>query len=181
MLISISSAVVWPLPLPRLYFFSFFCFHLVAMCSTLCNMILYGWLNDNISSHLAQIHVVASFKVSKIVMQSTIGFIHLIKHCNTMIWYEYKYVKEKSVADSKVLYISIINHQLNNFQRSLKKSRLGKQEAGCQVALQSGGKGGSLSSDSHKRRRSVTDVELWNKSYASWNQFDIHQWQHKMQ
>ena len=71
--------------MPRLYFFSFFCFHLVAMCSTLCNMILYGWLNDNISSHLAQIHVVASFKVSKIVMQSTIGFIHLIKHCNTMI------------------------------------------------------------------------------------------------
>ena len=121
--------------MPRLYFFSFFCFHLVAMCSTLCNMILYGWLNDNISSHLAQIHVVASFKVY-IVMQ------------------------EKSVADSKVLDFSIINFQLNNFQRSLKKSRLGKQEAGCQVALQSGGKGGSLSSDSHKRRRSVTDVEL---------------------
>ena len=99
-------------------------------------MILYGWLNDNISSHLAQIHVVASFKVTYIVMQ------------------------EKSVADSKVLHFSIINHQLNNFQRSLKKSRLGKQEAGCQVALHSGGKGGSLSSDSHKRRRSVTDVGL---------------------
>ena len=34
------------------YYFSFFCFHLIAMTSTVCNMLLYGWLNDNISQHL---------------------------------------------------------------------------------------------------------------------------------
>ena len=36
----------------RLYYFSFFCAHLVAMSSTICNMILYGWLNENIATHV---------------------------------------------------------------------------------------------------------------------------------
>ena len=32
---------------------SFFCFHLISMSSTICNMLLYGWLNEDISSHSA--------------------------------------------------------------------------------------------------------------------------------
>ena len=53
-----------------------------------------------------------------------------------------------------------INYPLDNLQRSLKKSRRGKQEAGCQVALRIEGKGRSLSAETQKRRKSIADVEL---------------------
>ena len=44
----------------RFYYFSFFCFHLIAMSSSICNMLLYGWLNENISS---QSHIWRNIKV----------------------------------------------------------------------------------------------------------------------
>ena len=40
-----------PLKSWKFYYFTFFCFHLVAMCSTICNMLVYGWLNENIAAH----------------------------------------------------------------------------------------------------------------------------------
>ena len=44
----------------RFYYFSFFCFHLISMSSSICNMLLYGWLNENIASHS---HILSHIKV----------------------------------------------------------------------------------------------------------------------
>ena len=48
------------LKINRYYYFSFFCFHLMSMSSTICNMLLYGWLNHNISS---QSRIISGIKV----------------------------------------------------------------------------------------------------------------------
>ena len=55
--------------LSRYYYFSFFCFHLLAMCSTICNMLVYGWLNENIAS---QSHIFRDIRCSVLPCQITL-------------------------------------------------------------------------------------------------------------
>ena len=47
----------------RFYYFSFFCFHLVSMSSTICNMLVYGWLNENIASQSVLARNIRDFAV----------------------------------------------------------------------------------------------------------------------
>ena len=50
-LLNLAEDLDLPLRFWSYYHISFFSFHLLAMSSTICNMLLYGWLNQNISSH----------------------------------------------------------------------------------------------------------------------------------
>ena len=65
----------------RYYYFSFFCFHLVAMSSTICNMLVYGWLNENIAS---QSHIFRDIRCSVLPCQITLNLGQVEIHCNSL-------------------------------------------------------------------------------------------------